>query len=221
MKKILKLCLLAIIFLSTMPYIFSEELQTNNTALQEEKIDSLLPEENQNLSDKPSAHEIYLGYGYPNSLSTLFINGFTDIFITIFTGGQQSVKTSGIGVFQLGYDWYVKDGLSLGGTAIIEPYKTISKSNSSESAVTTNGIIYTILGKVKWQYGWEYVRLYHSLSLGLALNTTIENPSIYPTFAFNLTPIGVKVGKEKGVNFFAELGLGSTSLINAGISYRF
>ena len=166
-----------------------------------------------------NSNEVYLGYGYPKTVGTSLVGGFTEIFSTIFTGGQAGVKTTGPGVTQLGYNRYLTDNIAVGGIFTVEPFTMTSGSGENES-VTKNGL-FTIQGTFKYQYGCEWVRLYHGISLGIGINAFFSGGNPSATFIMNLIPIGVKIGKNEGFNFFLDVGLWSTALINAGASFSF
>ena len=170
----------------------------------------------------PTGHEIYAGYGYPNSLGTKFVNGMADIFSIIFSGGSQSIKTTGPGVVQLGYNYIFQNGFSVGGFFTYEPY-TLDYVNINNSAQNRHSkqTVFTIQATAKYQYGWKYARLYHGVSAGVSILADFDEDTAGAAFTLNIIPIGVKVGLEKGINFYADVGLWSSPLINAGLSYRF
>ena len=166
-----------------------------------------------------NSNEIYLGYGYPKTVGTSLIGGFTEIFSTIFTGGQAGMKTTGPGVAQIGYNRYLTDNIAVGGIFTFEPFTMTSNSGDNVN-VSKNGL-FSIQGTFKYQYGWEWVRLYHGISMGVGINAFFDGGSPSAMFIMNLIPIGVKVGKDEGFNFFLDMGLWSTALINAGASFSF
>lgn len=209
MKKLRKMCILFLVLLTTTAFLHSEEMESTT-------------EKNQKLQ---SPHEVYFGIGYPNSIMPIFVGGMQDILTAIFTGGKQGTKLTSYGATQLGYNWYcIKGkGLSVGALFTAEPYKTNyifkdTPENNYEEITT----MFTIQATAKYQYGWKYVRLYHGVSIGLGIVTIYQDtPSTSAIFAFNIIPIGIKAGKEQGLNFYADIGIGSTPVINAGAAYRF
>lgn len=168
----------------------------------------------------PSAHQIYLGYGYPGSLYTKFLSGAVNFFSVIASVGNQEEEQISYGIAQLGYDWFCipGQGLSVGALATVEPYTIKIINNSSETKIENQTMI-TFQANVKYQYGWKFVKLYHGLSAGIGL--MILETDLSPIFVFNIIPIGVKVGNEQGLNFYADIGFITTPIINAGASYRF
>lgn len=207
------ICILTIMFLIPNLLLFSEETLNQDSSLQQ------LPVNKADIS----AHEVYLGYGYPNSISPMFVGGIQTFLTALFSGGTQNTSLHGAGVIQAGYNWYCipDNGFSVGGIITFEPYKIEHiNTKTPENNSTENILMTTIQGTVKYQYGWKYVRLYHGVSIGLGISSKI-NDNTTCVFAFNIIPIGIKAGKEQGINFFADVGVGSTPIINAGASYRF
>lgn len=180
---------------------------------------TITPKKEKDLSN----HEIYIGYGFPGSLGPIMLSGLENLIVLIFTGGTHETKIKQYGTAQVGYDWHCipGKGLLVGGIITVEPFTTTAQSTSTNTEGSiVEAVLLSLQASVKYQYGWEYVRLYHGLSAGLGLVFS-DNSSVSPTFIMNIIPIGVKVGKEKYPCFFADIGLGSTAIVNAGISYRF
>ena len=165
-------------------------------------------------------NEVFLGYGYPKSVGITFISGFTDFFTILFSGGTNTNKTVSPGIAQIGYNRFLTDKIAVGGTFTAEPF---NMTNTSEGGIsnTTHNALFTIQGNFKYQYGWEWVRLYHGVRMGLGLTTNFDDGSVTPSFAFDLIPIGIKIGKIDGFNFYADVGLWTTALFNAGVTYTF
>lgn len=166
-------------------------------------------------------HEVYLGYGFPQSINTYFIYGITGLTVLTATAGQSEMKIKGPGTFNLGYNWYILDWLAIGGTFTGECVELIYKNNQESNTESETMFNSSIQGKITFQYGGRWVRGYHGASIGLLLFSGSDN-EIIPTFAFNITLAGIKFGPEgAGFNGFIDCGFGTNSLINAGVSYSF
>lgn len=163
------------------------------------------------------SHAFTLGYGAPNSFLTSFINTFTAIIIPDPEDETPEDMLQGPGVFQIGYGWYPLDWLSVGALCTYEPFRIVH--TDGDNKYVNPNFFWSIQGEVGFHYGWELVRLYHELSAGIGVCHNKDTPAEV-FFAFNIIPIGIEVGKSKGIFGFADLGLGTTAYINAGIGYR-
>lgn len=170
----------------------------------------------------PSNHEIYFGYGYLNSISTVFVNGTAALMTAIFSGDTQKLEVEGIGIFQLGYNWYFYEGISLGAKVVLEPYRLVyTNTKDPTKNKKENQMLSSFQAGLGIQYGWEKIRLYHNATAGIGILTSESSSEVSPVFVFNIVLVGMKVGPEKGPNFFADVGFGSTSVLNLGMTYRF
>lgn len=167
-------------------------------------------------------NEIYLGYGYPQSACTYLIYSLAGLGVITASAGQATMDISGIGSFNVGYNWNFFDWMSLGGLITGEFYN-VTYTGTQSNQVTGKDSMFTGTAQVKitFQYGGKWVRGYHGLSAGLMLMGG-SGMEITPTIAFNVTVAGIKIGPEgPGFSGFADLCLGTSSLINAGVIYSF
>ena len=174
---------------------------------------------NEDVSLLSGKNEVYVGYGYPKTLSVGLIGGFTNFFSILFTGGLSTMKTTGPGVTQLGYNRFITDNVAVGGLFTFEPY-TVTNTSGETVSVSKQGN-FTTQVNVKFQYGWDHIKLYHRVSAGLGLMFDFTNDTTTPTFTMDIVPIGIKAEIYRGINLYADVALWSTSLINLGANYTF
>ena len=141
--------------------------------------------------------EVYLSVG---SISGINILG--TMFAAIFSFGQFDPSENSMPVtFTGGYNHYFCDNhLGVGGMI---SYENVFGNN-----------FFTGQAKITGQYGWEHFKLYHSLSLGLAMMDS------EPFFAFDITFLGLKLDFEN-FNIFFETAGPMTGLVKIGASYKF
>lgn len=175
-------------------------------------------DDNYDIPSRKFAHEINLGYGAPHSLITAAIPLLTGIIVAPVSGGRLMLP-KGPGVFHVGYNWYPLEWLSIGATGTFEPYKLILDDNSTME--DTYSYLWSAQGKVSIHYGGgDLVKIYHSLSGGVSFMSTPEE-ALTTMPAFNLTLIGVEIGKDNGFYGFGDLNLGLNAFFNIGVGYRF
>ena len=172
-----------------------------------------------NKHKEPSNHELYLGYGYRESVSENLMGTvyglLSDGRITRYDG----IDYKPHGIMQLGYSWYGLPGrgLSMGAAFTVEPY-TIEKVNDKK--INEHFTAFSFQGKVKFQYGWKYFRIYHTFGVSISFFSIDSAAKTVHFFSHQIVPIGIRLGPEKGLYLFADLALGSSTSLNAGLGYR-
>ncbi|HMP94076.1 MAG TPA: hypothetical protein PKD90_14430 [Phnomibacter sp.] len=128
----------------------------------------------------------------------------------------------------------IKGAPALGGSFLLQPSKSWSfgadvvyekldvtyKANNRPN-VTYSDRFLTIMPRADFKYlNKDNIQLYGSLAAGLSLLKSSGNNSAATgtTFAYQFSPIGLRVGKNFG--FFTELGFGFRGLVMAGLSAR-
>ena len=173
-------------------------------------------------SDSSTRQEVYLGYGYPESAYTFVLYGLSGLFSVTASGGNSTLEVTDMGGYNGGYTWFPIDWLGVGGTVTGEFYQLNTK-NTNTNQITDSEMMFasSIQGRIIFQYGKNLVRGYHGASVGINLISG-ENTSPAPIFAFNLTLAGIKIGVPRnGFSGYAELNIGTNTLISAGVVYSF
>ncbi len=152
-------------------------------------------------------NDFYISYGF----GSLY-------FISNQGGGSNSYKTSGAVI--LGYSRSLSMVVAVGFQA---SFMNISHKSGSS---TYEDNYWSGLANVRFRY---YNRpsfcMYSGVALGIAMDYINENKTsgtnsyqnYYP--AGQLTLLGFRVGRS--LSFFGEFGIGTNSIINGGISYKF
>ncbi len=144
------------------------------------------------------ANEVYFSVG---TTSTLPIALTVVTFGLITMGEGESIPVTFMG----GYNHFFSDDhFGVGGFV------------TYERAFGCN--IVTAQAEITGQYGWEHVKFFHSLSLGVGVLTNGSDPGFFP--AFDLTLLGVKFNFTN-FNIFVDFSLPTTSILKIGASYKF
>jgi|SaaInlStandDraft_4_1057021.scaffolds.fasta_scaffold02399_8 hypothetical protein len=169
--------------------------------------------------------EINLGYGYATSVSMM--SAFDDIITGLFISDQ--INGGSIGAFFLSYDYAIADKLMLGAIFAYETGKT--KYENNDNSLVANGTTnaYTFAIEINYNYvSKPSFRIYSGLGLGFTAydnnvvytdNTTPNDDASINSFNFQLTGIGIRVGKK--LAFFAEAGYGYKGIVSAGLNLQF
>lgn len=176
-------------------------------------------------------HDIGIGAG-PCSLFGYFVYGAVGVSGTVLGGiFSQSVNFDFCGNYALHYYAQVKPWCQVGGKITVEGCKLTRYADSAHTVVTDKSQLWTlaVMPGVHFTYlNRPMVRLYSGLDLGAAflLSQNVTNVSdsvgndIKPVFmAFNITPIGVQVGKTFYGMF--EINVGYDAVLKLGVGYRF
>lgn len=178
----------------------------------------------QRISAQESKHEVSAGVGL--FTTSEIIGAFSNVLATGLTGGLYSADESYTGAYHVSYKYRFTERLSLGGTALYEHADAIAKSDNEEFGKYKNNY-YTLAAEASYRYiNSGYLKLYGTLGAGATLysqkfvpNTGDSETDSKVHLNFQITPIGVKVGKSVGV--FAEAGFGYKGILSAGLFANF
>lgn len=177
----------------------------------------------ENSTGKDTArNEIFSGYGVLTSMDMAV--SMVYLISLPFFWGVNVYEPHYSGALFLGYQNKVSERVRFSGTFAYEKIKLEGVTTSYSST----GNCYAILGGVKFKYNKTAgpVDLYGRFDLGIMFYSSKEQGDDHPdevyipsTVAFQISPIGVRYGKQFG-GFF-EFGYGNLGLINFGVTLRF
>ncbi len=177
-------------------------------------------------------HEIGITAG-PNSIIGGTVYGTVGFFGALFSGlGHERTRLDFYGEYGLHYYYQVKPWCQVGVKTTIDAAKMVTYTDTTYSTVSRSStfLLLSVMPSVRFTYlNRPWVRLYSGVDLGCGFLFTGEKSSSKSEegkdsdndnilFAFNVTPIGVNVGKK----FFgmAELNFGFDSWFKVGIGCR-
>lgn len=177
-----------------------------------------------NLNYNKNEVRISFSDGIPLRVVTSIASIFTDIF-----SNQEVLESSSIGHWSAGYRYFTSHKVALGGDITLQTvdYDFQHKNGGSSSQKLTYA---TIMPAFEFNYYRnDLIRLYGSLMAGIGLVTiktsfyedeedNFDNDN-YIAPAFQINPIGVRIGKQFGG--FLELGVGSKGFVTLGASACF
>ena len=152
-------------------------------------------------------------------------------FKTLYGAGGHEVKSHG--VYHIGYQYHVRPTISIGITFVYEYLKHELSPGSSHPRDDWKRKIYTdkqytTLASIhKSWFKNEWITLHFAAAAGLNVTDREETRNdfggegIYDKFhfAYQITPIGIKVGKQ--LFGYAELGYGFKGIVCGGVGIRF
>ena len=172
-------------------------------------------------------HEIRIGYSdaTPLIIANALGEGVGDAIISAFTNDKRSYKTKTFGMLSAGYRYRLIDKLQIGAdVAFLRVNADVNSKKEGMVIRETNTVI--VMPTVQYSYiKTPWIDFYGNASVGAAVDfrketiaqkTTKNN---YINFAFQVNPVGLRVGKEFGG--FVEAGAGYKGFVSAGLSYRF
>lgn len=167
-----------------------------------------------------SFHQVSIGYG------VLSINDITSITSDLFPSlaGTQLAERWGTGSVNLGYTYRLTPAISVGGM--------FAYSGNMSDVVGRKGAyiyknFYSILPQVKFEwYHSGLITLYSRLAAGVVIaniqdqsGTLVENAFTAAAFTFQVSPIGLEIGRS--VSGFVEAGFGATGVLTFGVRKNF
>lgn len=169
----------------------------------------------------PRPNELHVGLG-DRGMMFEFNDAFGDIFATIFSLGHLSYgETGGSPQFTAGYERWLNRWASLGASgAYVTSHRTVYWDDVRQSDEEQS--LFVVMGDARAHWlRRPSVQLYSGLSLGIANwgYKYASHSSSEGGLAFQLTPIGVRIGRDLGA--YAEFGLGHGSALRAGLSKRY
>lgn len=218
-----KLIICFSLFFASTPLISQENNRNNGTGI--------------NHLDLKHEIRLQISDGLPISIAYLLVMGISSTFNNYGGYDVQQIKRSSTGSIGLNYHYKIVDWFNLG---LGVNYQRVSYRynltkidvNGDEvrrkGARNLNSIL--IMPSFEFKYfGTDIVKLYGKVDAGLILLNYHENVSDsndtgftgdwFPTVGFQLTPIGVRVGKKYAG--FAEFGFGLQGFLTAGFSAKF
>lgn len=167
-----------------------------------------------------SFHDISLSYGF------LTMNDITDVMKGLFEYSLADVPMEGsmrTGSMNLGYTYRLTPSLTVGG--LFGYSGNAGNIEGTASRVFTS--YYSLMPQVRLEwYRKKAWTLYSRLALGVVIanvtqqtGTAIDNSLTAAAFTFQVSPIGVELGRT--VAAFAEAGFGATGVLTIGVRARF
>jgi hypothetical protein len=140
---------------------------------------------------------------------------------------HKAVDTRLYGCYGIHYYYQVKHWCAVGVKTVVEGSRTTFYTDSTRTAIEkiNDDVFFSIMPSVRFTYlNRPWVRLYSTVDVGLNLFFSSSTASdaekkCQPYFAWNITPIGVCVGK-KFYGLF-EVNIGYDALAKVGIGARF
>ena len=175
-------------------------------------------------------HEIRVGAGdaLPVTLGHSIANSFIDGIIASL--GNYTLEDNNseftLPMFTAGYRYNITDRIKIGldvGYLRINGDLRVTHNDTGEKSIikqTTNYYAVLPSGQVSY-YKKGIVNLYGSVNAGVIFGNSKRNSETTTTtaFAYQVNPIGIRVGKQWGG--YAELGYGYKGFANIGMSYTF
>lgn len=167
-----------------------------------------------------SFHDISLSYGF------LTMNDITDVMKGLFEYSLADAPMEGsmrTGSMNLGYTYRLTPSLTVGG--LFGYSGNAGNIEGTASRVFTS--YYSLMPQVRLEwYRKKAWTLYSRLALGVVIanvtqqtGTAIDNSLTAAAFTFQVSPIGVELGRT--VAAFAEAGFGATGVLTIGVRARF
>lgn len=173
-------------------------------------------------------HEISLGIGnltLDQILGALLTDGGRTI---LSLGAENTDNLKFLGAFSFSYKYYLKNRFAAGLTIVSDHVSGDLVDRDEELIGTLKRHYFTIAPEIKWVYVNKVsFRLYGEAGFGYTFGTensqdiqgTEDEPFHINHFNFQITPLGIRVGKTFGA--FAEIGLGYKGVLAAGLSGYF
>ena len=165
-------------------------------------------------------HEVGISYGMGSN--TLFVEIVSDIFAAIFGSGFK--QTMSIGPVGAEYFYNISNVVGIGGVATYVRYDSDQyRKEEQQGSRTVRSVSLLPAAKLNWlrKPSWG---LYSKVAAGVSLVSfdymdPSEQADPSPMFNFQLSPVGIEVGKQ--LRGFAELGWGEQGILFCGLRYRF
>lgn len=170
-------------------------------------------------------NEIDVTVGPASGLSSILFL-FVDIGEAISSSASnRPAKINWIGSYSLEYYRQINSWFRVGCKAIFEGQNTKYYNDSTKTTLYNKYFtgVTTVMPSVQFSYyNKGIVLLYSGLDLGVMVlwkNDKLDGGFAQATFAFNVTPFGIRVGKR--LYGMGEINIGYDSLVKFGIGYRF
>ncbi len=173
-------------------------------------------------------NEISVSAGTPTGFGS-FVGLFKAIGEGIAAGiGKSEYHTKHTGTYGIDYYYQMNSWLRVGGKAVYEGYNTTVNDTLGVVVDKYNISFVSVMPSVQFSYlNKKLVKLYSGVDLGASFILCPDKKedgtpytSCQAIFAFNIVPIGIRVGNDK-VYGLVETNLGYDAFIKAGIGVRF
>jgi hypothetical protein len=171
-------------------------------------------------SAQEKKHEVTAGFGL--GTTTEFVDALADIIVSGLTNNAYSSDKTYSGVFHLGYKYGITNRFAAGGTFVYEDIKSDTYVEKDKIGKFRNNY-YTFAAEAEYKYLRSgSFTLYGLLGAGATIyrqkytaNDNSKNESNSNVhFNFQVSPIGIKLGKNIGA--FAEAGFGYKGILSVG-----
>lgn len=158
--------------------------------------------------------EVSLSYGV--GPVTNWIDTYSDILTGILSGSNSNMSSWGAAT--LGYNFRLTRNFSIGAQAIYSS----NRSELKNSGIQIKNRYWSVMPNVKWSWlNLKIVSLYSRLGAGATFSKAKSGGTADSStqFAFQVSPIGIEVGGNLAA--YAEVGIGTSGCLMAGVRYRF
>ncbi|MFW0739427.1 hypothetical protein [Flavobacterium sp. T12S277] len=177
-------------------------------------------------------HEIRMGLS--DGLFLSFGNGFADSFSNGISSGltgvkyKDDVKTKTLGMFEIGYRYNINERFKVGADISYmkeeNTYEFVTPGTTNTQNETRKNQYGMFLATAEFSYiKTSWINFYGSGGIGSVIRRSNDYEGAYikdeAHFAFQINPVGLRVGKKLGA--FVEMGLGYKGIAIIGANYRF
>lgn len=164
---------------------------------------------------KSQKHEVSVSYGM--AVASSWMDTYTSALTDLFTDNDSDI--SAWGAVTAGYNYSLSKKFSVGIQAF---YSSNKERYKNHDEMRTDNSYIGIMPGVKW--GWfngGVVSLYSRGAAGVlfAKSKYVDSKDNSTMFAFQVSPIGVEVGKT--LAGYAEAGVGNSGSLIVGVRYKF
>ena len=182
--------------------------------------------------DVQGQHEIRFGFSdaSPITITDALLQGLSSAFSSSTSGyTKETLNKKNRGMWGLGYRYHVSHRFSIGAdVGLLSSSKDIEFTKTDDSYTVhrkTTFLLFMPTGQLNY-LNREKIQLYGNLGAGVLSYSVKENKDDgsefndkFTGFAFQLNPVGVRVGKQFAG--FAEIGFGFKGIVNIGASVKF
>ena len=168
-------------------------------------------------------NEIRIGYSdaFPLSVADAVSDGILD---AILTSGKGNKKHNSTGMFEVGYRYLATNRIKVGVDFGLQ--KVTTESGVKPNTIAKRSNHFLVLPVAEFSYiKTNFINFYGLVGAGAILGFTKstigeKTDKIRAVgFAFQVNPVGIRVGKKLGG--FAEGGLGIKGFVTVGLNYNF
>ena len=166
------------------------------------------------LAQKSHRSEISVSYGI--APVTDWIDTYSNVFTGLFSGSDTDLKKWG--AVTVGYNFRLIGSLSIGAQVVYSS----NKQEVVRDGTQISNRYWSLMPNVKWSWlNLKVISLYSRLGAGTTFSKAkIDGKHDSSTqFAFQVSPIGIEVGRR--ITAYAEAGIGVSGCLLVGARYRF